>query len=143
MKTSLDCLLCFMRQARSLGIHVSDNPAVQRRLLDEAGQFIASVDTDLAPPENAGRLYSILAQALGTADPFAQMKEESNALALSLRKEIRQQIEQYVGKGEHQTARLDHRQIALGYRIDQQLARFQQRCQKCVTQRALDLSGLG
>ena len=94
MKTSLDCLFCFVGQARSLGLRASTDPEVQRRLLDEAGRFLAAVDTDLAPPENSGRLYPLFAKVLGTADPFAQVKEESNALALSLREEIRQQIEQ-------------------------------------------------
>ncbi len=94
MQTSLDCLVCFMQQARSLGIRASNDPVVQRQLLDAAGQFISSVNTDLAPPENSGRLYPLLAKMLGTIDPFAQVKEESNALALALREEIRQQIEQ-------------------------------------------------
>jgi len=94
MKTSLDCLVCFMRQARSLGLHTSTDTTIRRQLLDETGRFITSVDTDLTPPENAGRLYPILAKFLGTPDPYAQLKEESNALALSLRDDIRQQIEQ-------------------------------------------------
>jgi uncharacterized protein with ATP-grasp and redox domains len=94
MKTSLDCLVCYVRQARALGLRASTDPAVQRRLLDETGQFLATVDTELPPPENSGRLYPLFAKVLGIADPFAQVKEESNALALSLREEIRQQIEQ-------------------------------------------------
>lgn len=94
MKTSLDCLVCYIRQARSLGLRASTDPAVQRRLLDETGRFLATVDTDLPPPENSGRLYPLFAQVLGTPDPFAQVKEESNALALALREEIRQRIEQ-------------------------------------------------
>lgn len=94
MKTSLDCLSCFVGQARSLGLRASTDPAVQRRLLDEAGRFLAAVDTDIAPPENSGRLYPLFAKVLGMPDPFAQVKEESNKLALSLREEIRQQIEQ-------------------------------------------------
>ena len=94
MRTSLDCLICFMRQARSLGLRASDDLGMQRQLLDKAGQFIASVNTDLAPPENSGRLYPLLAKTLGTSDPFIQVKKESNALALSLREEIRQRIAQ-------------------------------------------------
>ncbi|CAK8716589.1 Damage-control phosphatase ARMT1-like metal-binding domain-containing protein [Candidatus Electronema halotolerans] len=94
MRTSLDCLVCYLRQARSLGLRTSTDLAVQRRLLDETGRFLATVDTDLPPPENSGRLYPLFAKVLGTADPFAQVKEESNALALSLREEIRQRIEQ-------------------------------------------------
>jgi damage-control phosphatase, subfamily I len=92
MRTNLDCLICFMRQARSLGLRASNDPGMQRQLLNEAGQFIASVNADLAPPENSGRLYPLLAKTLGIPDPFIQVKEESNTFALALREEIRQRI---------------------------------------------------
>ncbi len=94
MRTSLDCLVCYVRQARSLGLRASTDTAVQRLLLDAAGRFLATVDTDLPPPENSGRLYPLFAKVLGMADPFAQVKEESNALALAMQEGIRQRIEQ-------------------------------------------------
>ncbi|WP_417911567.1 damage-control phosphatase ARMT1 family protein, partial [Candidatus Electronema sp. TJ] len=67
--------------------------AAQRLLCDEAGRFIAAVDTDLSPPENAIALYSAFGRILGSDDPFARVKRESNELTLSLREEIRRKIE--------------------------------------------------
>ncbi|MGX9725999.1 MAG: damage-control phosphatase ARMT1 family protein [Candidatus Electronema sp. VV] len=93
MRTSLDCLVCYMKQARSLGQLVAANESAQRRLCDEAGRFIATVDTELSPPENAIALYAAFGRVLGSDDPFARVKQEGNELALSLREEIRGKIE--------------------------------------------------
>ncbi len=51
------------------------------------------MDTDLSPPENAIALYSAFGRILGSDDPFARVKRESNELTLSLREEIRRKIE--------------------------------------------------
>jgi uncharacterized protein with ATP-grasp and redox domains len=81
-----------MRQARSTGMLATDDLEIQRRLCDEAGRFIASVDTDRSPPENAVALYRMFAEVLRSDDPFAQVKRESNAFALSLKNEMGQRI---------------------------------------------------
>ena len=94
MRTTLDCLVCFMHQARSLSILATDDLATQRQLLNYAGQYIASADTKLSPPDNVVALYAAFAKILQTEDPFAQVKQESNSFALSLREEIRQRIGQ-------------------------------------------------
>ena len=93
MRTSLDCLVCYMKQARSLGQLVAADESAQRRLCDEAGRFITTVDTELSPPENAIALYAAFGRILGSDDPFTRVKQESNELALSLREEIRGKIE--------------------------------------------------
>lgn len=92
MRTTLDCLVCFMQQARSTGLLTTDNPAHQRQLLDAAGCFIEQVDEQLSPPENAASLYRTFAGVLGTDDPFARIKQESTAFALSLKEELKQRI---------------------------------------------------
>ena len=93
MRTTLDCIVCFMRQARSTGLLATDNPALQRQLLDGAGRYMEKVDTELSPPENAVGLYALFAKILGDNDPFAQVKQEGNAFALSLQDEVGQRIQ--------------------------------------------------
>lgn len=92
MRTSLDCLVCFMKQARSIGRLAGTDLAAQRLLCNEAGRFIPAVDTSRSPPENAIALYEIFARILESDDPFAKAKQESNELALSLRDEIKERI---------------------------------------------------
>jgi len=92
MRTSLDCLVCFIRQARSTGTLASRDPLVRRRLINEAGRFLETVDPDRSPPENAVALYAMFARILGEDDPFARVKQESNTFALSLRGEMAARI---------------------------------------------------
>jgi len=92
MRTSLDCLVCFIRQARSTGVLASRDPLVRRRLIDEAGRFLANVDPEQSPPENAVALYGLFSSILDDPDPFSQVKQESNAFALSLRDEMASRI---------------------------------------------------
>ncbi|MGB5685019.1 MAG: ARMT1-like domain-containing protein [Candidatus Electrothrix sp.] len=93
MRTTLDCIVCFMRQARSTGLLATDKLALQRQLLDGAGRYIEKVDTELSPPENAMGLYAFFAEILGDNDPFAQVKQEGNAFALSVQEEVEQRIQ--------------------------------------------------
>jgi uncharacterized protein with ATP-grasp and redox domains len=81
-----------MKQARTVGRLTGADLLVQRQLCNEAGRFIADVNTDLSPPENVVALYAAFAEILKTDDPFAQVKRESNELALSLREAIRERI---------------------------------------------------
>ena len=93
MRTNLDCIVCYMRQARSTGLLAPAKPALQRQLLNATGQYIEKVDTDLSPPENAAGLYALFADVLQDDDPFAQVKQEGNTLALSLQEEVEQRIQ--------------------------------------------------
>ena len=92
MQTSLDCLICFIRQARVTGKLATDDPVMQRRLIDEAGRFLSTVDPERSPPENAVGLYAIFSRILQVDDPFSRVKQESNEFALSLKDEMNNRI---------------------------------------------------
>ena len=92
MQTSLDCLVCFMRQAMVTGKLATDDPDIQRRIIDEAGRFLATVDPERSPPENAIALYAIFSRILQVDDPFSRVKQESNEFALSLKDEMKNRI---------------------------------------------------
>jgi len=92
MRTSFNCLVCFIRQARSTGALAGKDDLVRRRLIDEAGRFLAKVDFKLSPPENAVALYALFSRILGDDDPFARVKRESNVFGRSLREEMASRI---------------------------------------------------
>ena len=92
MQTSLDCLLCFIHQARSTGKLATGDDQLRRKLIDGAGQYLATVDTALSPPENAVGLYARMAKTLQVDDPFATVKKQSNDYALSIKKVMEEQI---------------------------------------------------
>lgn len=94
MQTTLDCLPCFLRQALYTARIATDSAAQQQEILRQAALLVADFDLALSPPENAIRLYQMIASTAGTADPFAALKKESNRFARDLRPELRQRIRQ-------------------------------------------------
>jgi len=94
MLTDLECLVCFMRQALATAQMATDDPAVQRQVVEEVGRFLARVDFGRSPPENAVDLYALIARVTGVDDPFARVKEQENRFALDLA----DQVEEAIGK---------------------------------------------
>jgi uncharacterized protein with ATP-grasp and redox domains len=92
MRTSLDCLICFIRQARATGLLATGDQEQQRQLIDAAGSYLSTVDVRCSPPENAVGLYEMFSRELQVGDPFAQVKQESNEFALSLKDEMEERI---------------------------------------------------
>lgn len=92
MRTTLECLPCFQRQARHAAQLSTPDPAIREQILAQTDLLLPRLDTTLSPPENALRLYTLIAQLSGCADPFAALKEESNRLALQLLPPIRQRV---------------------------------------------------
>jgi len=92
MQTTLDCLVCFVRQARSAGLLATDDPQLRRRMINAAGRYLARVNPADSPPENAIGLYREFSRILDNSDPFAAVKQESNRFALELRGEMAERI---------------------------------------------------
>lgn len=88
MKTSLDCLPCYMRQALSTVRLSTDDAALQRQIMLEVGQLFSFLDFSLSPPQNAVYLYELVAKLTGESDPFRILKKQSNDFALNLFGEI-------------------------------------------------------
>jgi uncharacterized protein with ATP-grasp and redox domains len=93
MQTSLDCLVCFIRQAGSTGKLATDDSILQRRIIEAAGNFLAAVDPERSPPENAVSLYTKIAEILQVKDPFARVKQEGNSFALGIRNDLAARID--------------------------------------------------
>jgi uncharacterized protein with ATP-grasp and redox domains len=92
MRTSDDCLVCFLRQALATVRRSSDDPALHWRITAEVGGLLADFDPKLSPPENAVHYYRLIARRTGLADPYAAEKAESNRFALGLEARARELI---------------------------------------------------
>jgi len=92
VQTSLDCLVCFIRQALSAARLSTKDPELHRRVLDQVGQMLAKVELTKTPPDNAVFLYRLIADITGNPDPFAELKKQSNDFALSIRGQVSEKI---------------------------------------------------
>lgn len=93
MKTSLDCLPCFVRQTLDASRMVTDDPAVHEQIVREVFSWISQMDLSVSPPELAQRIHARLREVSGVDDPYEQEKKQHNELALQLMPEFRTQLE--------------------------------------------------
>jgi uncharacterized protein with ATP-grasp and redox domains len=92
MKTYLDCIPCFYRQALDAARIAGADEIIQKKIIDELSQLIPNFSLETAPPEMGRAIYSLVGKISGVKDPFKEIKENSNKFALKLYPELKQEI---------------------------------------------------
>lgn len=77
MKTYLDCIPCFFKQALFAARIAVDNEAIVKEVLDKVGKLISKIPMDSSPPETGMEVYRIVREVTGVKDPFRALKSES------------------------------------------------------------------
>ncbi|MBI5559164.1 MAG: DUF89 family protein [Deltaproteobacteria bacterium] len=94
MQTTPDCLPCFLKQASHTAGLCKVTATVHDAIMAQTEEFLQSIDFTLSPPENAVRLYGLIAEVTGIPDPFATLKKESNQFAARLKPVIGRRIKE-------------------------------------------------
>jgi damage-control phosphatase, subfamily I len=89
MRTYLECIPCFVRQAHDALRQVTDDEALTHRVLQRVLIASSEFEMDLSPPEMAQTIHRIIREETGNPDPYAEIKAESTAVALRLAEEAR------------------------------------------------------
>ncbi len=84
MKTFLDCIPCFVKQALRAGRTASRNEAEIKALLDRIGRRIESISLEHSPPEMGLIIYDEIRKITGVEDLYEKEKKEHIAEALRL-----------------------------------------------------------
>ena len=90
MKTQLDCIPCFLRQALGAARAADSSEYVHRRVLDSVAGMIPQLSLELTPPEIAHQVYRLIYQITGNSDPYQQAKIEANRMALALYQRLKE-----------------------------------------------------
>ena len=93
MESTLDCIVCFVRQSLDAARMVSQDPSVHERILREVLQWTTRMDMRTPPPVIGQRIHRLLKEASGNADPYREVKEQSNRMALALLPDLRTMVE--------------------------------------------------
>ncbi len=88
MRTALDCVPCFARQALEAARFVTDDPAVHERLLRDVLRSAAELDLAQPPPAVARRIHRKLRELTGVADPYRAVKDRFNRMAMDMLPEL-------------------------------------------------------
>ena len=92
MKTSLDCMPCFVRQALEAARLVSPDPAVQERIVRETLRWAAETDLARTPPAMGQRIHRRLRELTGVEDPYRAAKDRLNRMATVLLADLEPEI---------------------------------------------------
>lgn len=90
MKTSIDCIPCFVRQTLEAARFVSDYASVHEGVLREILRCLAGLDLDRSPPFIGQGIHRKLREIMGNEDPYREAKKRHNRLALSLLPELQE-----------------------------------------------------
>ncbi len=93
MKIFFDCIACFIRQALDSARLATPDEAVHERVLREALRVAAEMDLRQTPPAMAQWIHRAIREFTGQNDPYREIKEWSNRMALTLYPTLRAWVE--------------------------------------------------
>ncbi len=94
MKTALDCIPCFARQALEAARFVTDDPTVHERIVRGVLRAAAEMDLAQCPPVVAQRIHRQLREMTGADDPYRAVKDRFNRMARDMLGELITQVQQ-------------------------------------------------
>jgi len=81
MKTSIDCIPCFYKQAITAAKFANCDELTHRRIIDELSKIVACLDMNNPPPVIGRSIYRLVEKISNCPDPFNSVKEKANILA--------------------------------------------------------------
>ena len=82
MRTDLYCFPCFLRQALDATKMVTQNEAIQRKVLSSVFSILLNVSIHMTPVEIAHLVHLRVKSITGYFDPYKEVKKKQNELAL-------------------------------------------------------------
>jgi hypothetical protein len=92
VKTYLDCIPCFYRQALEAARKAGSSAKTQKKILDELAGILPEISLKASPPEIGRIIYSLVNEISGKRDPFLKDKKRSNELALSIYDKLKKKL---------------------------------------------------
>lgn len=93
MKTYLDCVPCFLKQALNAARMASPDESVHKEVIKFTLKTLETLDYTLTPPYIAQIVHREIRRVVGDDDPYKQVKLIYNEFALGLLPQMREKIE--------------------------------------------------
>ncbi len=84
MRTYLDCIACFVRQALDAARMATSDEKVHEAVLRGVLEMAGRMPMDQTPPVMGGRIHRLIRELCGDPDPYRGVKERFNRAALAL-----------------------------------------------------------
>jgi uncharacterized protein with ATP-grasp and redox domains len=93
MKTYLECISCFFKQALEAGRMAGADYRTQKKILDEVAKTIPGIELSSTPPEMGKIIHDVVKKLTGQEDPYKKLKERANEQTLRIYPQLRKKIE--------------------------------------------------
>jgi len=92
VRTYLDCLPCFVRQALEAARFVTSDEATQAEVLRQVLRAASELDFRSPPPTMGRHIHQLIRRVTGNADPYHEVKCRFNRLAMDLLPDLRTRV---------------------------------------------------
>ncbi len=92
MKTYLDCIPCFFRQALETARLATSDERRIRDVLNAVSSLIPTISLEASPPEIGREVYRIIYEVTGIQDPYRDLKEKYIGIATSLYPDLEEMV---------------------------------------------------
>jgi len=92
MRIFLDCIPCFVRQALDSARLVTDDERIHEKVVREVLRLAADLDMSQSPPTIGQQIHRLIRKLINNNDPYRQLKQRYNRLALKMCSELEQQV---------------------------------------------------
>ena len=93
MKTYFDCISCFVRQALDASRMITSDEDIHEQVLRKVILLLGEMDLRQTPPAMGQKIHKIIREITNNPDPYLEIKNHFNSLALEMYCELKQQIE--------------------------------------------------
>jgi len=94
MKTHLDCIPCFQKQALNATRFVTDDVELQERILRRVIHLLADMDWRTTPPEMAHGVHRIVLEGCNYDDPYKNVKKRDNDIVLKWYSDLKAMVQE-------------------------------------------------
>jgi len=94
MKTYLDCIPCFLRQALEAARMVTADLQLQDYVLRKVLRLVSEMDFNQSPPYMGWMIHKLIRQATGNPDPYQEVKMRFNRFAMDLYPQLKEKVNQ-------------------------------------------------
>ena len=92
MKTHLDCISCFFKQALDAARIAGAGAKTQKKVLSELARALPTFSLNSSPPQMGRIIYGLVRKITGKKDPYKKLKQKSNRLALGLYSKLKDKV---------------------------------------------------
>ena len=92
MKTYLECIPCFFKQALEAARLAGADEKMQKRILNELAKALPRFPLSSSPPEMGRTIYGLVKKITKKEDPYLKIKRKSNALSMGIYSRLKDKI---------------------------------------------------